>query len=203
MGRIFLLRCWNTVCHSERFRCRVRADGRCSASSAKAVPHPHPNVPKVLPLSSPLAAAVLISPWVTFASTFESFKRSKHIDVITPELGSYWGICTMGEGTAEWEIAAGCYHAEAKLAPKSWWGGGLSSAVGFVGTAAGAFEAFVDDIVEFDKNLNVNSGVKSKLYIGPEEIHDGPLLDFSMGRAPSDVSVKVAAFLDQRFKAKL
>ncbi|KAA8899524.1 Alpha/Beta hydrolase protein [Sphaerosporella brunnea] len=177
------------------------AGGNLSLAILSHYLHPHPQVPKLLEFSTPLAAALLISPWVTVATSSDSFERNKSFDLIVSKLADYWAIEAMGEGVAAAEVAAGRYHAEALLAPESWWKG-LDSVVNFVVTTGGAFETFIDDIVEFDHKLKAQSGVKTELYVAAQEVHDGPLFDFTAGRPPSELAIKLTEFLEQGFRAK-
>jgi hypothetical protein len=138
---------------------------------------------------------VLISPWFTFATTADSFRRNSNIDLITPGIIRDWSRGAMGEGVAEAEIAAGRYHAEALLAPESWWEG-LERVVNFVGTTAGAYETLVDDITELHGKL---SGVGKELFVASRDVHNSPIFDMDAGRPPSEASIKVAGFLQQGF----
>jgi len=176
------------------------AGGHLTLSILSHILHPHPSVPEVLPLSSPLAAAVLISPWVTVGQSSASFTKFGNIDCFSPQLVGYWGEEVMGKGVPERELAAARYHAEAMLAPENWWEG-LDKAVKFIGTTAGGMELFVDDIVECDRKIRAGSGVKGELYIGPRDVHNSPLLDFLGGRPPSETAVKVAEMTGEGFKS--
>jgi acetyl esterase/lipase len=171
------------------------AGGNLALAVLSHILHPHPQVPKILPLCSPLASAVLISPWVTFDTTADSFRRNGKIDFITAELISYWGVGAMGEGVAEAEIAEDRYHAEAKLAPESWWEG-LERVVKFVGMTAGAYETFVDDVTELHRKLK---DARRELFVAPREVHDALIFDMDARRPPSEASIKVAEFLHEGF----
>ncbi|KAF8543825.1 Alpha/Beta hydrolase protein [Trichophaea hybrida] len=174
------------------------AGGNATLSILSHILHPYPGITPVLPLSEPLASAVLISPWVTMATDSESIVKYQDIDYITAKLIKYWGGLAMGQGTTENEAACGRYHAEALLAPESWWKG-LENAVRFVGITAGGCETLVDHILELDKKIRAEGGTKFELFVDDKEIHDGPILDFLAGRPASEVTLNVAKWLGAGF----
>lgn len=178
------------------------AGGHLTLSILSHIMHPHPSVPPVLPLSSPLAAAILVSPWVTFDQSAPAFAKFGREDYVTPHLLRYWGEEAIGLEAPAAELAAGRYHAEPKRAPESWWQG-MDRAVKFVGTTVGGREVFLDDVLEWEKSFRAGSGVRAELYVGPIELHDGPLFDFGSGRPPSELSLKAAQLTWEGFKSKL
>ena len=62
--------------------------------------HPRPDVPKVQ-LSEPLAAAVLISPWISFKTDDESWKRNATSDMLPPEAAHRWASLFLGDKQAD------------------------------------------------------------------------------------------------------
>jgi acetyl esterase/lipase len=152
----------------------------------------------VLPLSEPLASAILISPWVTMATDSDSFTKNQDVDIVTAKIAKYWGDLAMGLGTTQNEAACGRYHAEALLAPEDWWKG-LEGAVKFVGITAGRHETLVDHILELDKKIRAQGGTRFELFVGEKEVHDGPCLDFSTGRPASEVTLTMARWLGECF----
>ena len=59
--------------------------------------HPHPDVTQKISLSEPLAGALLVSPWVKFATDDESVRRNATSDLVTPAAADRWSSLFMGE----------------------------------------------------------------------------------------------------------
>lgn len=62
--------------------------------------HPRADVPKV-ELSEPLAAAVLISPWISFKTDDDSWKRNATADMLPPEAVYRWRSLFLGDKQAD------------------------------------------------------------------------------------------------------
>lgn len=58
--------------------------------------HPHPEVTKI-ELKEPLAGAVLISPWVSFDTNTDSFKRHESSDMLSENAVKRWTSQLLGE----------------------------------------------------------------------------------------------------------
>jgi hypothetical protein len=58
--------------------------------------HPHSDVIKI-ELQQPLASAILISPWIKFGTTDESWTRNATSDMIAPKAGHRWTALFLGE----------------------------------------------------------------------------------------------------------
>lgn len=152
--------------------------------------HPHPDVPPVRELSSPLAGVVAVSPWVTFATTSPSFKENDDSDIISASFINKWGEIAMGgPGKAEAEVAAGRYHAEALQAPESWWTG-IGGVTSFLGVTAGKHEVFRDDIVSFVAKVKAEGGKETRIeeFVGARDVHDSLLLEFESGTEPGELT---------------
>lgn len=179
------------------------AGGHLCLSIISHILHPHPDVTPVLPLIAPLAAAIIISGWVSFSETAESYTANEGIDLVSKAFVSYWVEEAFGKGVAKEEGAAGRHHVEALEAPETWWEG-LGQAVKFVGLTGGRFELLRDCIVELGEKLKVKGALSAEVdvLIGKSEVHDGPLIDFMNGiqRPPSVISQGVADYLGEAFK---
>jgi hypothetical protein len=171
--------------------------------------HPHPDVPFVTALASPLAGAILVSPCVISATSAASMIANERTDLVTPRLVERWGGLAIGSSeTFAQEVEAGRYHAEALRAPENWWDD-LGLVVKMIGITGGRLEVFADDIAAFGTILHSVSDSKKTadrfnvdVLIAENEVHDGPVLA-DMFRQPSEVALKVAgwvveAFLDMR-----
>ncbi len=59
--------------------------------------HPSPEIQPKIQLSEPLAGAILISPWVKFATDDDSVKRNATSDMVTPQAAHRWSSLFLGE----------------------------------------------------------------------------------------------------------
>ena len=57
--------------------------------------HPHPEA-TAIKLSQPLAGAILISPWIKFATDDDSIKRNATSDMVTPAAANRWSSLFLG-----------------------------------------------------------------------------------------------------------
>ncbi|KAK5275609.1 hypothetical protein LTR16_012315, partial [Cryomyces antarcticus] len=71
------------------------AGGNLTLALMSHLLHPHPKLPK-LELSEPLRAAVLISPWVRFATTDDSARRNATSDMLPPAAAQRWSEAFLG-----------------------------------------------------------------------------------------------------------
>ena len=86
--------------HFQIFIAGDSAGGNLTLSLLCHLLHPHPKIPESLhiKLSSPLAGALLISPWAKFKATEDaSFKRNLHSDMLPREISDRWGDAYLGE----------------------------------------------------------------------------------------------------------
>ena len=173
------------------------AGGHLAVSIISHILHPLANVTPVLPLSSPLASAILISPWISFSTTSKSYSAFEGVDMVSNTYIGSWAESAIGKGIAKQEAAAGRYHAEALRAPPEWWSG-LGSVAASLTITAGAVELYVDDIEEFGRAVKEGAMGSARVDVYVEEggIHDGPVFDVFFQRS----SKKLVEFLGEGFK---
>jgi len=140
--------------------------------------HPHPNeiIPKVR-LAEPLDGAVLLAPWVTFATESKSFEKNKYKDLIHPTAIKIWSHAYQSSSPSD-------NYIEPLYASATWWTR-LPAAVKDILVVAGENEVFVDDVKAFASKLEE---VKKELVIVQNEYHDQPNFGFgedSLGKEGS------------------
>ena len=123
------------------------AGANLALSLLSHISHPHPSTTVPIPsvhLSSPLLGAVLISPWISFDLSTDSFKRNAWKDCIGVEAGKQWSSAFL---SCPWphEEASDEYN-QAITADSSWW---KDLKVEQVLVTAGEEEVLVDGIREF------------------------------------------------------
>ncbi|KAF7907724.1 uncharacterized protein EAF01_005310 [Botrytis porri] len=135
--------------------------------------HPNESVPRVR-LSEPLNGAVLLAPWVTFATGSKSYDANKYKDLIDPVSVKVWSSDYQASVPSD-------NYLEPLYASSSWWSR-LSTAVSSILIVAGADEAFVDDVRAFADILQKvgteTGGVEVELFVVENEYHDQPNFGF-------------------------
>ncbi|KAF5879742.1 putative alpha beta hydrolase fold protein [Botrytis fragariae] len=135
--------------------------------------HPNDSIPRVR-LSKPLDGAVLLAPWVTFATGSQSYEANKYKDLIHPTSVKIWA----GDYQAS---APSDNYIEPLYASSSWWSR-LPTVVSSILIVAGEDEAFVDDVKAFADNLQKvgteTDGVEIELFVVENEYHDQPNFGF-------------------------
>lgn len=58
--------------------------------------HPHSDVKSSIKLAEPLAGAILVSPWTSFATDYDSVKRNEYSDFVTAGAATRWSSLFMG-----------------------------------------------------------------------------------------------------------
>lgn len=129
-----------------------------------------------------LRGAVLISPWVSFDLSADSFKRNAWKDCIGIEAGKQWSSAFMA---CPWpHTSASDYYNQGSTAPASWWEG-LS--VSQILVTAGEEEVLVDGIKEFVGKLKRGFGEdKVEFLVAEGEYHDQPSVDLQLGVKEKD-----------------
>lgn len=114
---------------------------------------------------------VLISPWVSFSTDYDSFKRNEFKDCITTTAVKRWSSAWLaGEKTD--------FYNQAVMAPKEWW---VGLRVEEVLVVAGKEESLLDGIVEFVGKLKGGLGSKVEVVVVEGEYHDQNNLDLQLG----------------------
>jgi acetyl esterase/lipase len=128
------------------------AGANLALSLLSHISHPHPSTIVPIPpvhLSAPLLGAVLISPWISFDVSADSFKRNAWKDCIGVIAGKQWSSAFLG---CPWphEEASDEYN-QALTADSSWW---RDLKVEQILVTAGEEEVLVDGIREFVEKLS-------------------------------------------------
>jgi acetyl esterase/lipase len=163
------------------------AGGGLTFSLLSHILHPHPQVPKVN-LDTPLAGALLFSPWVDFSTAHESFERNSGKDVLVRRCLHVWGSMYTGASGDDPEVDQGAVlGSDAYVDPASndatWWNG-LHDVVDDVFMWTGKNETFLDGIAAFEKVLRkgwtLGGGARERLvYLeAPDEAHVQPIIDW-------------------------
>jgi acetyl esterase/lipase len=161
------------------------AGANLALSLLSHISHPHPSTTLPIPriaLSSPLRGAVLISPWISFDLSADSFKRNAWKDCITVEAGKQWSSAFMA---CPWpHTEASDFYNQAYTAPDEWWKG---LQVQEMLVTAGEEEVLVDGIKEFVGKLKTGFGADNVEFLCVEgEYHDQPSLDLQLGFKEKD-----------------
>lgn len=144
------------------------------------ISHPHPST--VVPIAKVelhenFRAAVLISPWVSFDTSDDSFTRNANKDCIGVGAGKQWSSAWIGEAWPHTQISD--YYNQAITAPESWWEGLKVDKALMV---AGGEEVLVDGIKKFAAKLIAGAGAdKVEFVVVPDEYHDQPSIDLQFG----------------------
>lgn len=88
------------------------AGGNMALGLLSHILHPHPDIPKI-ELEEPLATAILISPWISFSTTYASMQRNKTSDMLTPEALYRWSESFKGSKSSD-------EYNEPMLADETW-----------------------------------------------------------------------------------
>lgn len=156
------------------------AGGNLVLSLMSHLSHPHPSkeIPVIpITLSAPLKAIVLMSPWVDFRITTDSFTRNATKDCLSQTGGQKWSNAFMGQKPPH--PNADNYNQPIQ-APASWWEGLKAEEVLVVG---GKDEVLLDGIEEWVGTLQKVESLKGHLTvkITEGEGHDQPMMDIMMG----------------------
>ncbi|KAF1968721.1 alpha/beta-hydrolase [Bimuria novae-zelandiae CBS 107.79] len=170
--------------------------------------HSKAGIPKV-ELMEPLRGAVVLSPWVSFDTTFDSYTRNAESDTLTASVMRMWAAMYLGEIIASneravtWPVQSNDVYAEALLAQPAWWSG-VDNVVDSMLVWFGRNEVLRDPIVEFVSKMKegwkAGGGLDEGVLVveGRDEPHIGPILSVSMGKSKTSSQVAVEMwFLDQ------
>jgi len=166
-------------------------------------PHTNPEVPS-LSLDKPFRAALLISPWVSFATDHPSYKTNAESDLFDAIPLNIWARSFLGS-TQRRGVIVGDSYSEALLADPSWWEG-ASNAVEEVMIWGGGGEIFIDGIKAFADKFKEGWGSgggdikRVKLVVTPRMAHEEMLLDVILGYKKKG---KAAIEIEEWVKSKL
>ncbi|KAI9812883.1 MAG: hypothetical protein M1827_004401 [Pycnora praestabilis] len=145
------------------------AGGNLALAVLSHVSHKHPSI-QPISLSEPLRAAILISPWCTFADSADAIKRNANKDCTSYPALRKWSDAFMGSAPSD-------YYNQPHTAPGSWWEGLKVSEVLIL---AGADELLVDDIKALAGRIE-EVHEKTTTIVTQGESHDAPILDLAFG----------------------
>ncbi|KAF7321032.1 DRMBL domain-containing protein [Mycena chlorophos] len=135
--------------------------------------HPLGSVPRIS-LVSPLRGAVLISPWVSLASSSQSDINNDGLDYVPSRTAATLGAVVLKNVPAD-QLP----FAEAVRAPQDWFSG-AETVFERVLITAGSAEILWDDILAFAEAFKKHHR-EAKLVTQPNGLHDDVFLDFLVG----------------------
>lgn len=140
--------------------------------------HPHPQhelVPKIPLLGgSRFRGVMVLSPWITFSTSADSFKRNATKDLCTTTALDRWSKSFMGDAKED-------PYNQPLSAPEGWWAS-CSGIVQDVFIGGGKDEVMIDDIVALGKQIKKEwkggDGVGGvEVVVVPDEAHDSFFAD--------------------------
>jgi acetyl esterase/lipase len=147
-------------------------------------PHSNPAVPR-LDLKEPFHAALLLSPWVSFATDHPSYTKNAENDMFDAKPLDMWAKAFLGSNQRQ-GIIMGDSYSEPLLAEPSWWSG-APKVVKEVLIWGGGGEVFIDGIKAFADKFEigwVNGGGDRnsiKLVVTPRMAHEEMIVDIIFG----------------------
>ncbi|TKA52285.1 hypothetical protein B0A49_12486 [Cryomyces minteri] len=147
------------------------AGGNLTLALMSHLLHPHRKLPK-LELSKPLRAAVLISPWVRFATTDDSARRNANSDMLPPAAAQRWSEAFLGGARLD-------EYNQPIIADDDWFKG-LENVVSEILVWGGGGEVLIDSIVEIAKKLQ-KAHPKTELVVQPKVGHEEFIIDTLLG----------------------
>ena len=155
------------------------AGGNLASALLLHLAHPHPKLPKLV-LQKPLRAAVLISPWISFSTTRDSFQRNKHMDCLTIPAVRRASNTYIGPGSSH------DAYSEPIRAPASWWSDVAASTVTDMLIWGGGGEVLIDSIRDFASHVQAGFKLASSVPSG------APTIDVNTTSEVAKVSDKTA-----------
>ncbi|KDR69582.1 hypothetical protein GALMADRAFT_77381 [Galerina marginata CBS 339.88] len=138
--------------------------------------HPHPGANPVPKLSSPLAGAAMLSPWLTFSDAAPSFSANAETDLMpTPALLAWGDLLKESRG----ESNDGNWFEPAE-APAEWWIG-LDKVVSNILITTATGECMLDDILSAGEKMRKGMGSEDKveIFVQDEACHNEILAEFA------------------------
>lgn len=147
------------------------AGGNLTLSLLSHLLHPHPDVSK-LSISEPLRAAILISPWVKFATDDDSATRNKYSDMIGPDAAHRWASAFLGSAPLD-------NYNQPVLADPNWFNG-LDQRVKEILVWGGGGEVLIDSIEVIGKKLK-EAHSKTEVVVQPKVGHEDFIIEVILG----------------------
>lgn len=181
------------------------AGGNLSAALLQHIVRPHPQAPRIT-LAHPLHSALLLSPWVSFATSWPSFESNAESDYISRKAV---------DRAASAYIEPGSQHdaySEPNTSPPEWWVDVAQQAVQNVLIWGGGGEILLDGIKEFaakvsagfarvDPSAVLESSTEKRparftFIVTPKCAHDEMLIDeLTLGWVKKDAAKEVEKWL--------
>jgi acetyl esterase/lipase len=165
--------------------------------------HLHHNRPSSLgeesaiDLQTPVKGCFLVSPLSSFDLNTPSYHTWFSADVLSRKVVDKWGRYLVDNSPWHREISAGNGWGMALDVLESWWDG--FTAVDNILVTGGYEEVFSDHVQQLGAMLKRKSKGQVALHMA-NEAHDGPLMDFAAGRAPSKTTRAITDFVIDCFK---
>ncbi|KAM3415344.1 hypothetical protein BST61_g8873 [Cercospora zeina] len=157
------------------------AGGNLTVGLLSHLLHPHPDIKK-LTMEEPLPAAVLISPWIKFSTTDDSFRRNATSDMIPPAAADRWQKLFLGAKPAD-------KYSEPSLADSAWYTG-LDKVVDHILVWGGEKEVLIDSIKAFATTIE-KAHAQTTVVIEPGASHEDFILDRLLGYEDKAEGTKV------------
>jgi acetyl esterase/lipase len=155
------------------------AGGNMVLGVASHLLHPHPQIAPLI-LDGPLHSAIMVSPWCTFDTTSDSFKRNLKKDCVSPVGLSNWAASFLGSAPAD-------PYNQPLTAPPGWWNL-LPRHIEKLLVSSGSNEVFVEDIKKVAARLKEVMKNDVTEIVAAGESHDQPHLDGFLGFKGGSVS---------------
>lgn len=139
----------------------------------------------------------LVSPLASLKFTTPSYSRWFSADVLRRKVVHEWGVYFVENSPWQQEISSGDGWGMALDVPESWWEG--FEVVDSVLITGGYEEIFSGHIQQLGKMFQRKIHANVTLNIA-NETHDGPLMDFAVGRGPSETTKAITDFVISCFK---
>ncbi|KAJ9618766.1 hypothetical protein H2203_008971 [Taxawa tesnikishii (nom. ined.)] len=144
--------------------------------------HPHPDVSIRPVLTEPFRGAVLISPWVKFATDDPSWSRNYHTDFLPRSIASRWGGAFLGSAPLD-------NYNQPILADESWFHGS-ERVIREVLVWGGGGEVLIDSIEAFYEKFK-NAHPNTQYVRTPGVCHEDFLIDAFLGYKEKGQGTKV------------
>ncbi|KID93833.1 lipase/thioesterase family protein, partial [Metarhizium majus ARSEF 297] len=164
------------------------AGGNLVAGVLAHLTHRHPEI-DALPLSGPLAAAVMMAPWTALngGTTNARLAGYNGADILDRRALEYWAGEYMGDRAPD-------YYTDASSAPAEWFRG---LPVGRILVLAGGNEILLPSIDAFVKTLEAGYG-PVEFYVAEREAHIAPFVNLNFhSSAPTGQGDKLQSWLDE------
>ncbi|KAK4982194.1 hypothetical protein LTR50_007811 [Elasticomyces elasticus] len=149
------------------------AGGNLTLALMSHIMHPHPALPhNKLSLSSPLRAAVLISPWVKFKPDDASVTRNRNSDMINAPAAEKWSSAFIGDEELD-------EYNQPSMAGDDWFAG-LDNVVGDLLVWGGGGEVLIDSIDAMVQKLK-RAFSKTEYVVEPHAAHEDFIIAVLLG----------------------